>query len=205
MSGNPYPATFAPFAGLLEKRFSDEIYTNEDCIRYLFFSSLLTHTEISPNEIVLEYPHPSFARKAVDTYIPPAQGREGMVAEFKYDRNVSSERNKSRSRQAGQIFADIGRLACFSITDKAIRRYLIYVTDGEMQRYFRNPQNGFEWFLDAEIGCEMLLDPGQLNDLSATFRKNAGKIDPQASITLIYGAELPGHVLRIYEINPGER
>jgi len=205
MSGNPYPATFAPFAGLLEKRFSDEIYTNEDCIRYLFFSSLLTHTEISPNEIVLEYPHPSFARKAVDTYIPPAQGREGMVAEFKYDRNVSSERNKSRSRQAGQIFADIGRLACFSITDKAIRRYLIYVTDGEMQRYFRNPQNGLDWFLDAEIGCEMLLDPGRLNGLSATFRKNAGKIDPQASITLIYGAELPGHVLRIYEINPGER
>lgn len=202
MSDSPYPAVFAAFSGQLEERFTNEIYTNEDSIRYLFFSSLLAHAEISPNEIVLEYPHPSFARKAVDTYIPPAHGREGMVAEFKYDRNVSGERNKPRSQQAGQIFADIGRLACFSITDETIRRYLIYVTDGEMQRYFRNAQNGLEWFLDAEIGREMLLDPDQLNGLSATFRKNAGKIDPQVSITLVYCAELPGHVLRIYEISP---
>ena len=48
----------------------------------------------------------------------------------------------------------------------------------------------------------MLLNPDQLNGFSATFRKNAGKIDPQTSITSVYGAELPGHVLRIYEISP---
>ena len=82
-----------------------------------------------------------------------------MVAEFKYDRNTSTGMNRPRSQQAGQIFADIGRLARFSIAGSAIRRYLIYVTDSEMQGYFRNPQNGLEWFLDEEIGKEMLLDP----------------------------------------------
>jgi hypothetical protein len=74
-----------------------------------------------------------------------------------------------------------------------------------MQRYFRNARNGLEWFLDAEIGREMLLNPDRLNSLSATFQKNAGEIDPQTSITLVYGAELPDHVLRICEIRPGHR
>lgn len=203
MSDSPYPAAFAAFASLLEERFAKGIYTHEDSIRYLFFSSLLTHAGLTPNEIALEYPHPSFAKKAVDTYVLPADGREGLVAEFKYDRRIPGAKSKPRSQQAGKIFGDIGRLARFGVCDKTIRRYLIYITDGEMQRYFQNVQNGLEWFLDAEIGREMLLDPGRLNGLSATFWGNAGKIDPQISITLVYGAELPGHVLRIYEISPG--
>ncbi len=205
MSGNLYHATFAPFAGLLEERFAAEIHTTEDSIRYLFFSSLLTHGGLTPNDITLEYPHPhpAFAGKTVDTHVPPAGGREAMIAEFKYDRNTSTGMNRPRSQQAGQVFADIGRLAHFSIAGSAIRRYLIYVTDSEMQGYFRNPQNGLEWFLDGEIGKEMLLDPDRLNGLSATFRKNAGEIDPGTKITPVYGAELPGHVLRIYEVSPG--
>ncbi len=205
MSDNPYPAAFAAFASLLEERFAQGIYTTEDCIRYLFFSSLLTHAGITPNEIVLEYPHPSFAKKVVDAYVLPADGREGMVAEFKYDRRIPSAKRKPRSQQAGKVFADIGRLASFSIRNETIRRYLIYITDGEMQRYFRNARNGLEWFLDAEIGRETPLDLDRLKGLSATFQKNAGEIDPQTSITLVYGAELPDHVLRICEIRPGHR
>jgi hypothetical protein len=205
MSNSPYPAAFAAFANLLEERFAKGIYTTEDSIRYLFFSSLLTHGGLTPNEIILEYPHPSFAGKAVDTYVLPADGREGLVAEFKYDRRIPSAKRKPRSQQAGKVFADIGRLARFDIPDETIRRYLIYVTDGEMQRYFRNTHNGLEWFLDAEIGRVVPLDPDQLNSLSVTFRRNAGEIDPQTSIALVYGAELPGHVLRICEILPGNR
>jgi len=200
---NPYHAAFAAFAGLLGERFAVGIHTTEDSIRYLFFSSLLTHGGLTPNDIPLEYPHPVFAGKTVDTYVLPAGGREAMVAEFKYDRNTSTGMNRPRSQQAGQIFADIGRLARFSIAGSAIRRYLIYVTDGEMQGYFRNPQNGLEWFLDGEIGKEVLLDPDRLNGLSATFRKNAGEIEPGTTITPVYGAGLPGHVLRIYEVSPG--
>ncbi len=200
---NPYPAAFAAFAGLLGERFAVGIHTTEDSIRYLLFSSLLTHGGLTPNDITLEYPHPVFAGKAVDTYVLPAGGRETMVTEFKYDRNTSKGMRKTRSQQTGQVFADVGRLARFSIAGSAIRRYLIYVTDSEMQGYFRNPQNGLEWFLDEEIGKEMLLDPDRLNGPSATFRKNAGEIDPGTTITPVYGAELPGRVLKIYEVSPG--
>ncbi|KUK70244.1 MAG: Uncharacterized protein XD88_0773 [Methanocalculus sp. 52_23] len=205
MCDNSYSAAFATFADYLKERFIKGIHTTEDSIRYLFFSSLLTHGGLTPNEIIIEYPHPSFAGKAVDTYVLPAIGREGMVAEFKYDRRIPSAKRKPRSQQAGKIFADIGRLARFDVPDVKIRRYLIYVTDGEMQRYFRNTHNGLEWFLDAEIGREVPLDPDQLNGLSVTFRRNAGEIDAKTSITLVYSAEMPGHVLRIYEINPGNR
>lgn len=205
MSDNPYPAAFAAFASLLEERFAQGIYTTEDCIRYLFFSSLLTHAGITPNEIVLEYPHPSFAGKEVDIYALPAGGQEGLVAELEYDRNISASNNNARTRQAGMIFSDIGRLARFDPLDEKIRRFLIYITDGEMQGYFRNPHNGLEWFLDAEIGREMLLNPDRLNSLSATFRRNAGEIGAKTSIALVYSAEMLGHALRIYEINPGNR
>ena len=66
MSGNLYHAAFTPFAGLLEERFAAEIHTTEDSIRYLLFSSLLTHGGLTPNDITLEYPTPT----------PPLPGRQ---------------------------------------------------------------------------------------------------------------------------------
>ncbi len=95
---SPYPATFAANASLLEERFAKGIHTTKDSIRYLS-TSLLTHGGLTPNDITLEYPHPAFAGKTVDTYVLPAGGREVMVAEFKYDRKASNRRRKPRSRR----------------------------------------------------------------------------------------------------------
>ncbi len=107
---NPYHAAFAAFAGLLGECFAAEIHTTEDAIRYLLFSSLLTHGGLTPNDITLEYPHPAFVGKAVDTYVLPAGGREAMVTEFKYDRKASNRRRKPRSRRQARSLRISGAL-----------------------------------------------------------------------------------------------
>lgn len=196
-----YPSSFQPFSDLLKDRFNDNIYTTEDSVRYLFFSALLNHSEIFPNEVILEYPHPEYGKKKVDTYIPAKNGRHGMVAEFKYDRKIPSEKNKPRPHAAGKLFADISRLACFNAGNNNTKRYFIYLTDGEMLRYLGNPKNGLKWFINGTVGDKINLDSSLFIRLSRTFNESAGEIFPGTSITPVFNDELPHHILRIYEVN----
>ena len=92
---------------------------------------------IEPHETILEYPHPSFPNKEIDTYVPSKQNRGGLIAEFKYDRKIPSGKNSPRPYKAGKLFNDLYRLTNFK-EDSEARRWFIYLTDDEMANYLRN-------------------------------------------------------------------
>lgn len=164
--------TFTNFDDLLSQRFQDDIVTNEDSVRYLFFHCLNKYMKIEPNEIVLEYPYENIKGAKLDTFIPPKKGRGGYAFEFKFDRKNVNSRNSPRSMQAGKVFADIFRLNMFNV--KNIRKYLIYVTDSEMKKYFNNKNNGLYDFYNLEVGNKFEINMEYISDKSNTFIKNAG-------------------------------
>ena len=192
---------FAEFSSLLRTRFAESVYTTEDSIRYTFFIALLTHTDIKPHEIILEYPHPVMSAQ-VDTYIPSLDGKP-IVVEFKYDRNIPSKSAVPRPQNAGEIFADIYRLHKYTVSPTRDRdRLLIYCSDRIMAQHFLNPANGYSGFFDIAQGKTILIDDKFIDSKTVTFKKQIG--GPMAVILECLWAEsLPQeHHLRIYKIIP---
>jgi hypothetical protein len=62
--------TFQLFTEYMKLRFMKNVLCTEDSVRYTFFASLLKTTTLNPEDIILEYPHPSIRGAEVDTVIP---------------------------------------------------------------------------------------------------------------------------------------
>ena len=94
---------FTDFTNLLETRFNGNVLTTEDSVRYTLFASML-HNNISPNAVILEFPHPEIPRAQIDTWMSDFHGKS-VAIEFKYDREPPggrvSRRHKRRAPHSG--------------------------------------------------------------------------------------------------------
>ncbi|MCM3471023.1 hypothetical protein [Brevibacillus borstelensis] len=190
------------FTNLLSERFNyNDLHTTEDTVRYTFFASLLANEYIKPHEIILEFPHPGIPNKEVDTYIPSIGGRKGIIAEFKYDRSTSSSTNSPRTMKAGKLLNDLFRLSLFNI-DQHARKWLIYLTDEEMDGYFSNAKNGLTDFYNLPFNEMLTIDEDYIGKKANTFRKaiNMNGING-IEIKCLCSNGLPKrHRLKIYEV-----
>ena len=188
------------FAHLVKERFSLDIYTTEDSIRYLFFCSLLVELNINPNELVLEYPHPGIQKKKIDTISLAANDRPELVFEFKFDRSIPSGQNSPKPMKAGGLLKDVSRLAKYKTEKNASRCFFVYVTDLEMMRYMNNPGNNLAEFFNLGIKIEMHIDEEYINQHSKTLIESVGTITP-CRISGCFREDYRKYAIRIYEIH----
>lgn len=190
---------FQKFKELLEERL-EKIYTTEDSIRYLFFSTLILGSEYKVNDMIIEYPHTSIEKAKIDTYIIP-KNKNGWAIEFKYDRRIPSNKNSPKPQKAGKLFNDLYRLINFKTNNKD--RYLfIYVTDDEMGEYLSKIDNKLSTFFNLKKNEEMLIDKNFIMDKSETFIKQIeGELKCKIICLLSENINI-NHFLRIYEVIP---
>lgn len=176
---------FIKFVDNLRNRFSKQVYTTEDSIRYTFFHSLVELGGISPSQMILEQPHPKIPRAEIDAFVPD----EKLVFEFKYDRTIPSGKNLPRPMKAGKTFADLFRLSTF-VTGENLRRFFVYVTDGEMFSYYQNKNNRLYDFFNLAPKTQLVIDEKYVNKHCKTFIKSTGtnltscKIESQLSTNI---------------------
>jgi len=194
---------FQGFADFLEDRFSKQVYTTEDSIRYTLFYYLTQKMHIHPSDIIIEYPHTHIPRAKIDTYIPPMEKRPGFIFEFKFNRKMPGGRNPAKSMKAGKVFADIFRLADFQ-TDNNIRRFFVYITDRLMAVYFQNPSNKLQDFFNLIPGNVLRIDRAYVQEgHPKTFIKNIGKNIVNCDVICHLNRSLKSNIwIHIYEVKP---
>ena|SRR5213593_1895018 len=130
---------FERFANLLTERLELRVFTTEDSIRYTFYAALVA-SGLKHTDLVLEFPHPAIPEAEIDTIVREGDGRQPVAIEFKYDRANPGGTNQNRTKRAAAALVDIYRLVKVP-PSLATVKYFVYVTDGEMAGYFRNPAN----------------------------------------------------------------
>lgn len=194
--GNWDMELYCMFRMLLITRLSMAVHTTEDSIRYTFFACL-EKFGVEPHNIILELPHPNLDDRKIDLYVPPKEDGRGLVAEFKYDRQIPSRKNPPSPQKAGKLFNDLRRLSLFKC-DQGIKRCFVYITDAEMAAYFQNPKNRLTWILSRD--CDKVIDNAFFQSYSKTLRNTAGQGEPYR-VRDVYAADLPKqHFLRIFEV-----
>jgi hypothetical protein len=193
---------FEEFRRLLEERLRRGVVTTEDSVRYTFFAALLK-SGVTPEQVVLEFPHPAIDRAKIDTWLPFYQ--DGSIAiEFKYDRDPPGGKNQPKTQKAGAVFKDLRRQALVAKTI-GVRSYFVYVTSEEMAVYFRNPNNGHSMLWSLGNGSDMPIDEHYLSDKPQTFVAALGG-SFEAKVIGIYHSDLfGGNYLRAYEVQPYAR
>jgi hypothetical protein len=190
------------FGDLLDTRLGSGVFTTEDSVRYTLFAALLTKWNLRPEEIVLEQPHPAIARAQIDAWIPAAGDRPGVAIEFKYDREMPSERNSPRTQKAGKVFHDLYRLGTLP---KSVVRIFVYLTSSEMAGYFRNPSNGLSAFFALPLGRSLPIDAGFMQGRASTFVQSAGQV-PSVAVRTLHSRSLSNnHELRVFEVQDIEQ
>ncbi|TET89624.1 MAG: hypothetical protein E3J35_09450 [Methanomassiliicoccales archaeon] len=190
------------FAELLDDRFSKEVFTTEDSVRYTLFYCLIREGGIHPSDVILEHPHPQIPRAEVDLFIPPKDGSPGLVFEFKFDREMPSGRNQNKTQKAGKLFADIYRLNLFAVEGN-IRRFFVYVTDREMAVYFRNPSNALQDFFGLKSGEALTVDRSYIETHPKTFVDSAGAETINCDLAGRLNEDLESQIwVRVYETMP---
>jgi hypothetical protein len=190
---------FNNFAIQLAERFSKEIYTTEDSIRYTFFNSLITIGNYQHHEIILEYPHKKIPNASIDSYILPTKIRTGKVFEFKYTRRLPGGKNLPRPENAGSLINDLFRLKLF--TSKNADRYFIYVTDDEMANYLNTPKNKLDDFFNLQKGSVLNINKKYLRNHCDSLVRKIKNNNCTCKISMIISKELPyNNFLRIYQI-----
>ena len=117
-----------------------------------------------------EYSQPRDLREKIDAVILDAAGAPETAIEFKYHRGNRSGSNLPRTMFAGELIAEFAKLRDFFPNDQQVRRFVMYLTDGEMFRYFNNPNNGLSRLLapmEQEISDRSL-------PRTKTLRRHAG-------------------------------
>ena len=187
---------FETFADLLDRRFGTAIPTTEDSVRYTFFAALL-QVGVRPEEVVLEYPHPSIRSAEVDTWLPHyVSGAVGL--EFKYHRDPPGGKNQPKTMKAGDVYADIRRLAMLRETTAATC-YFVYVTTREMAVYFQNPRNDCHDMFNLTSTIE--IKPEWFSSRPSTFTKAVG--EPfGARITGVFSRDIGAdYFIRIVQVD----
>lgn len=188
---------FERYAEFLKERLASKQHLTEDSVRYSFFFAALDTTNIKQHEIVLELPHPAFEKKEIDTYVLPAEGRAAYYIEFKFHRVSNS--SSPKPQKAGSLFKDFGRLS--TVRSDGARCLVVYLTDGEMAKYFDKHQAAYSDFWSKPVGGSFCYDDDFLSKTRNTVRKVCGDVH-HADVTVIFSASLPGDFhLRVFEID----
>jgi len=191
--------TFVEFAHLLSERLKAGVRTTEDSVRYTFYSALNKGGKFSHTEIVFEYPHPKIPGAEIDTLLQPRTGQSAAI-EFKYDRGNKGGTNQNRTQRAGSALADVFRLVKVP-TEVAVNRYFVYVTDGEMAGYFKNPNNRLHQFFTPD--SRLALNASLFAEFAQTFRARVDALISDCEVHCAFAADLPGdHCVRVWHVLP---
>lgn len=181
---------------LIERRLEMQAPFSEDNFRYLVFHGLFkSGTDVA--RMVLEYPHPNLQLqgKKIDTVLLDENGEPKTAIEFKYHRSNPSGTNLPRPMSAGELLADFAKLRDFP----QVERFVVYLTDGEMLQYLKNPDNGLSWILEHSREQEISLS--NIPD-GKTFRQHAGDWSrPALSQTLLNRPVAIDHRLIVWQVN----
>jgi len=192
--------TFKEFAKLLGERLRLGVFTNEDSIRYTFYTALLSSGGLSHTDVILEYPHPVIPRAEIDTIIRSVNDRPPVAVEFKYDRANPGGKNQNRTQRAGAVVNDIFRLAKVPNSLAAVR-YFVYVTDAEMAGYFRNPSNRLADLFDVSGTTRFALNPSVFQGFPQTFVTCIASHECDCLVGNVLAADLPSnHHVRAFEV-----
>jgi len=186
------------FSYLLEQRLRKNIFTTEDAVRYTFFAALMDTTDLQPDNVIPEYPHPARPKAEIDTWLTDASGGGNTAFEFKYDRAIPSGLNTNVTQKSGKLFCDFQRLALIPLESNA-SRFCVYLASQAMSGYW---SNNFRDFWSLNVSESLALNPAYLAKKPETFKAQLiGNQSFSATITLRYSSSLPEqHELRVYEI-----
>lgn len=176
---------------LIERRLELPAPLSEDNFRYLAFHGLFK-AGVDVTRVALEYPHPADSRAKVDTVILDAKGAPETAIEFKYHGSIPSNKNRPRPQSAGALIADFSRLRDFP----NVRRFVAYLTDGEMFRYFNNPKNGLNWILAPS---EQEISEGNLPN-TKTLREHARNWDSPVRTQVTGSWDVGNHKLIVWRV-----
>lgn len=176
---------------LIERRLELPAPLSEDNFRYLAFHGLFK-AGVDVTRVVLECPHPADSRAKVDTVILDAKGAPETAIEFKYHGSIPSNKNRPLTQSAGALIADFSRLRDFP----NVRRFVAYLTDGEMFRYFDNPKNGLNWILAPS---EQEISEGNLPN-TKTLRERARNWDSPVRAQVTGSWDVGNHKLIVWRV-----
>ena len=200
MSSEKLQLTFQKFAELLDTRFSKDVFTKEDSIRYTFFYATCLELGLGPEDIILESVHPNIEGAEIDMLIPEKKDCPELVFEFKYD--VKRRSNSPRPLKAGHLFADIFRLFLYKKEHQKSKCFLIYVTDFEQANYLSKEENRLDDFFNLLTSQTLQINLDYVNNHSDTF-VNAAKAYGihECKISSCLNLDLSNsHYVRIFEI-----
>ena len=200
MSSEKLQSVFQKFGVLLNIRFSKDVFTKEDSIRYTFFYATCLELGLGPEDIILESVHPNIEGAEIDMLIPENKDYPELVFEFKYDvkrRSVSAAPFK-----AGHLFADIFRLFLYKKEHQKSKCFLIYVTSLEQANYLSKEKNRLNNFFNLPTGQTLQINSDYVKNHADTF-VNAAKAYGihECKILSCLNTDLENsHYVRIYEI-----
>ena len=200
MSSEKLQLTFQKFAELLDTRFSKDVFTKEDSIRYTFFYATCLKLGLGPEDIILESVHPNIEGAEIDMLIPENKDYPELVFEFKYDVKRSS--TSARTAKAGHLFADIFRLFLYKKEHQKSKCFLIYVTSLEQANYLSKKENRLNDFFNLPTGQTLQINSDYVKNHADTF-VNAAKAYGihECKILSCLNMDLENsHYVRIFEI-----
>ncbi len=218
------PGVWDDLCDILNDRFSKDVPTTEDSVRYCFFHILVCSRKIcKPNEVVLEY-QPRVIPKTktntlifkyvskhladvvprtqIDTVILRGKGDPDCAIEFKFHRKPENTEHSPLTMNAGELFYDFFKQAKFKKTCSNVTCYVAYVTDEEMHRYFSNPNNMCKTWYDLEPGERISLDEEYFSRAKPTFRKYSKSVVPCKATRVAKRQVNSEHALIVDEVDP---
>ena len=200
MSSEKLQSAFQKFGVLLDDRFSKDVFTKEDSVRYTFFHAISSDLELIPSDIILESVHPNIEGAEIDMLIPEKTDCPELVFEFKYD--VKRRRNSNSPFKAGHLFADIFRLFLYKKEHQKSKCFLIYVTSLDQAKYLSKEKNRLDNFFNLLSGQTLQINSDYVNNHSDTFVNAASTYGiHECKILSCLNLDLASsHYVRIFEI-----
>ena len=200
MSSEKLQLTFQKFAELLDTRFSKDVFTKEDSIRYTFFYAMCLELGLGPEDIILESVHPNIEGAEIDMLIPEKTDCPELVFEFKYD--VKRRSMSTRPFKAGHLFADIFRLFLYKKEHQKSKCFLIYVTSLDQANYLSKEENRLDDFFNLLTGQILQINSDYVNNHSNTFVNAASTYGiHECEVLSCLNLDLANsHYVRIFEI-----
>lgn len=195
------PAFFESFWQALLDRQARGSLNKEDAVRYAFFHTLVTQSGIHQADIHLETQHLGLAgHKEIDLLVPPREPLAGLLAEFKFDRELTprdgARRNVNRTSRVADVLKDLCRVSTY---DQAghWRRLFVYVTHDEMVNHFSRSAAFGTFFNHAQqLELQELLGRAQ----SASYTRVLGDLRGTGRVSLLHRTDQAGLHIRVFEV-----
>ena len=200
MSSEKLQSGFQKFGVLLDDRFSKDVFTKEDSVRYTFFHAISSDLELIPSDIILESVHPNIEGAEIDMLIPEKTDCPELVFEFKYD--VKRLSVPASPFKAGHLFADIFRLFLYKKEHQKSKCFLIYVTSLAQANYLSKERNRLDDFFNLPIGQTLQINSDYVKNHVDTFVNAASTYGiHECKVLSCLNMDLENsHYVRIFEI-----